>query len=90
MYTDIDVTLFNMHGISETNKGLDKEERRRVFLELIPASILTDYDKWSFPIDQMKRLKRHPWAYKVVWFLERCIFKLEKQKRRRTREVQFP
>lgn len=77
-YADIDVTLFDMNGISETNKKLDKAERKQVLSALIPAPILTDYDQWASPIDQMKRLKRHPWAYKIVWFLERCLFKLEK------------
>ncbi len=78
VYTDIDVTLFDMHGISETNKELDKAERKKVLGELIPQTILSDYDSWAFPINQMKRLKRHPWAYKLVWFLERCLFKIEK------------
>lgn len=87
VYVDVDVTLFDMHGISETNKGLDKEERKRVLSEMVPASILADYDRWSLSIDQMKRLKRHPWAYNIVWFLERFLFKLEKRNRRRSREV---
>ena len=78
VYTDIDVTLFDMHGISETNKELDKAERKKVLGELIPHTILSDYDSWAFPISQMKRIKRHPWAYKLVWFLERCLFKLER------------
>lgn len=80
VYTDIDVTLFDMHGISETNKNLDKAERKQVLAQLIPYTILTDYDHWAFPIEQMKRLKRHLWAYKLVWFLERCLFKTEKWK----------
>lgn len=87
VYTDIDVTLFDMTGISETNKDLDKEERRRVLTELMPETILRDYDEWAFTIGQVKRLKRHPWAYKMVWFLERCLFKWEKWKRHRTKEV---
>lgn len=89
VYTDLDVTLFDMTGISETNKDLDKKERQRVLTELIPRSFLKDYDDWAFSIDQMKRLKRHPWAYKMVWFLERCIFKWEKYKRQRSNEVRF-
>lgn len=80
VYTDIDVTIFDMHGISETNKVLDKAERKQVLSELIPPTILADYDQWAFPVDQMKRLKRHHWAYKLVWFLERCLFKTEKWK----------
>lgn len=85
VYADIDVTLFDMTGISETNKGLDKAERRQVLKEMVPNTILSDYDQWSFPIDQMKRLKRHPWAYKLVWFLERCLFKWERFRQTRTK-----
>lgn len=85
-YTDIDVTLFDMTGISETNKELDKAERRQVLEGLVPASILADYERWAFPIEQMKRLKRHPWAYKAVWFVERCLFKKEKAQRKKKGE----
>ena len=88
-YADIDVTLFDMNGISETNKELDKAERKQVLSEIVPAIFLTDYDQWAFPIVQMKRLKRHPWAYKMVWFLERCLFKMEKRKRKHTSETQY-
>ncbi len=84
VYTDIDVTLFDMTGISETNKDLDKEERQKVLSELIPQTILADYNQFAFPIEQFKRLKRYLWAYKLVWFLERCLFKLEKRKNRRS------
>ena len=89
VYADIDVTLFDMHGISETNKDLDKAERKQVLEQLIPQTILADYDRWAFSIDQMKRLKRHPWTYKMVWFLERCLFKVEKQQRKKTGESQY-
>lgn len=89
VYTDIDVTLFDMHGISETNKELDKAERKRVLAELIPQTILSDYDSWAFPISQMKRLKRHPWAYKLVYFIERSLFKIEKLQMRRKQETVF-
>lgn len=89
VYADIDVTLFDMNGISETNKDLDKSERKQVLAQLIPPTILADYERWAFPIDQMKRLQRHPWAYKMVWFLERCIFKVEKWQRKRTGETQY-
>ena len=82
-YVDIDVTLFDMTGISETNKKLDKAERKEVLEQLLPQTILDDYNDFAFPIDQIKRLQRHPWAYKMVWFLERCLFKLEKAKRKR-------
>lgn len=82
-YADINVTFFDMTGISETNKDLDKAERKMVLEQLFPATILADYERYAFPIDQYNRLQRHPWAYKLVWFLERCLFKVEKRKNKR-------
>lgn len=81
-YVDMDVTLFDMTGISETNKELDKAERKAVLEQMFPRAILDDYERFAFPIDQIKRLQRHPWAYKMVWFLERCLFKLEKARKK--------
>lgn len=83
-YVDIDATLFDMTGISETNKELDKAERKLVLEQLFPKTVLADYERFAFPIDQIKRLQRHPWAYKMVWFLERCLFKWEKAKKKNT------
>lgn len=79
-YVDLDVTLFDMNGISETNKELDKIERHQVLMQLFPKAVLADYERYAIPIDQISRLQRHPLAYKMVWFLERCLFKLEKAK----------
>jgi glycosyltransferase involved in cell wall biosynthesis len=84
-YVDLDVTLFDMTGISETNKDLDKRERKQVLEQLIPHAVLADYEQYAFPIEQFKRLQRHPWAYKMVWLLERCLFKEEKAKLRKTK-----
>ena len=83
-YVDMDVTLYDMTGISETNKDLDKAERKQVLEQLFPRAVLADYERFAFPIDQIKRLQKHPWAYKMVWVLERCLFKLEKIKRKNT------
>ena len=88
-YINTDVTLFDMTGISETNKELVKTERTQVLEELIPNRILYDYNHWAFPIAQMKRLKRHPWAYKIVWFIERCLFKIEKAQSKQKRIQQW-
>lgn len=76
-YVNVDVTLFDMTGISETNKGLLNKERNQLLNELIPQGILKDYEMYHFPIDQYKRLKRrHLWG--IVYLLERVVFKLEK------------
>ena len=82
-YTDIDVTLFDMTGISETNKDLDRTERKQVLEQLFPKAVLADYEQYAFPMEQIKRLQCYPWAYKLVWFMERCLFKLEKAKRKK-------
>ncbi len=77
VYTDIDVTVFDMNGISETNKDLDKEERKQVLREVVPDAILEDYDRWAFPVSQVNRLRRwHLWP--MVYFVERVCFKIEK------------
>lgn len=88
-YVDMDVTLFDMTGISETNKELDKAERKQVLEQLFPRTVLADYERFAFPIDQIKRLQRHPWAYKVVWFLERCLFKLEKARKKKNKVSRY-
>ena len=89
VYTDIDVSLFDMNGISETNKALDKSERKRVLNELISPAILADYESWAFPIGQMRRLKRYPWAYRLVWLLERFLFKIEKKRSKKRGEYVY-
>lgn len=82
-YVDIDVTLFDMSGISETNKDLDRAERKKVLEQLFPKAILADYERYAFPMEQIQRLQHHPWAYKIVWIIERCLFKMEKAKRKK-------
>ena len=77
-FTDRYVTCFDTTGISSTNIQLDKAERRRVLEELLPAAVLADYDKYTFDIEQMQRLKRYPLIYRLVWFVERVLFKLDK------------
>lgn len=83
-FTDRYISLFDMTGISSTQLDKDKAERRKVLEELIPAPILADYDKHAFAIDQFERLRRYPFVYKMVWFMERVLFKMEKRKNKRS------
>lgn len=76
-YVDIDVTIFDMTGISETRKDILNEERNRLLHEMVPEGILKDYDRYHFPMSQYDRLKRHH-LWGIVWFVERILFKLEK------------
>lgn len=77
-YIDLDVTIFDMTGISETNKVQNIEERCKVLKELLPDKILTDYDNWWFGIEQLQRIKRYKWADKLFYILERFLFRFEK------------
>lgn len=80
VYTNIDVTVFDMTGISESNgknKDIILKERREYLQSILPAAVLRDYDMFSLPIEQYRRLKKyHLWG--VVYFVERVLFKLEK------------
>ena len=76
-YVDIDVTIFDDGGISETNLTLRNAERRKVLEEVLPPAVLWDYDTHAFEMEQMKRLRK--WKlYGLVYFMERVCFKLEK------------
>lgn len=82
VYTNIDVTIFDMNGVSEShgkNAELIKKERREYLEKILPATILHDYDTFAFPVLQYKRLKKyHLWG--LAYFIERVLFKLEKWK----------
>ena len=80
VFTDIAVSFFDSNGISNRDKLLANAERRKVLKELIPSPILADYDKYNFEIDQIDRIKRYPLFYRIVWFFERCLFKVDKWK----------
>ncbi len=76
-YVDIDVTIFDDGGISETNLELRNKERRQVLEELLPPAVLWDYDQHAFEMEQMNRLRK--WKlYPLVYFIERVCFKFEK------------
>lgn len=80
VYVNIDVTHFDMNGISESgrkNADIIARERREYLEKIVPASVLWDYDHYAFPMDQYRRLRRHH-LWSVVWFVERVVFKLEK------------
>ena len=84
VYTNIDVTIFDMTGISESdgkNKDIILKERREYLESILPRTILHDYDRYSLPIVQYQRLKKyHLWS--IVYFVERVLFKLERIFRR--------
>lgn len=82
IYIDIDVTHFDASGISETNLDLRNKERRQVLEKVMPPAILWDYDRHAFDAEQMDRLRRFH-LYKPVWFVERCLRRIEARKRKK-------
>ncbi len=77
VYVDIDVTIFDMNGVSESNTAFWKVERRPVLEEFVPPMILADYDKYGEDMRMIDRLRRHH-MHGPVRFIERILFKLEK------------
>ena len=77
-FTDIYVSYFDNTGISSTNLTLDKAERRQVLEQMLPPTVLADYDRYHFAIDQHERLRRYPLLYKLVYLTERILFKFDK------------
>ena len=85
-YVDMDVTLFDMTGISENggqNRDIINQEKRIVLNQLIASPFLHDYDNYASDIYLIRRVRRHRLAYKVVWFIERVLFKIEKNRNKR-------
>lgn len=80
VYVNVDVTQFDMNGISESNdtgRAIIRQERRAYLEQILPPAILADYDKYAIPILQYQRLKKHH-LWGIVHFVERVLFKLEK------------
>ena len=76
MHVNIDVVLFDMTGVSNTNNELRLAERREYLEQVLPASVLKDYENYAFPIQQYLRLRKyHLWG--IVWFMERVLFKID-------------
>lgn len=77
-YRDVDVTIFDMNGISNINNKIEKFERRKVLESLIPTNILKDYDNNWFLIEQITRINKYKPLYSIFYFIERIIARLER------------
>ena len=80
VYINIDVTIFDMNGVSESagkNKHIIKQERSEYLASAFPKAVINDYNKYAFVLLQYQRLKKHH-LWGLVRFIERVLFKLEK------------
>ncbi|MGN0187171.1 MAG: glycosyltransferase family 2 protein [Paludibacteraceae bacterium] len=87
VYVDVDMTIFDTSGISEQNLSLRYEERRRVLEDVLPPAVLADYDRHAFDMEQMDNLRKHPWAYKLVWTLERVLNRIDNKNFKKPKTV---
>ncbi len=80
VYINMDVTIFDMNGVSESagkNKHIIQQERSEYLASAFPKAVINDYNKYAFVLLQYQRLKKyHLWG--LVYFVDRVLFKLEK------------
>lgn len=77
-YINLDITCFDMTGISNSRQELEKKERRKVLEEYLPANVLADYDSYGKKINQANRINSYFFARYLFYFVERALFKYEK------------
>ena len=83
LHVDLDTLYFDMTGVSEggeRSRQTIRNERQQVLSQTLPAAVLEDYDRYATDILMMRRLHRHPWAFRWVRLIERILFKLEKRR----------
>jgi glycosyltransferase involved in cell wall biosynthesis len=70
-YIDATIARFDMEGISNANMTLHMQERRKILEELLPPTILADYDHFEKIDADFRKL----FKYKVPYYLGRLINK---------------
>ena len=87
-YKDIDISIFDMSGISNTQFNLEQQERKEVLSSLLPSPLLADFEKYHFDIERMDRIRRFSAVKYTIFFIERILFKWEKYVLRRNSRIQ--
>lgn len=83
LHVDLDTLYFDMTGVSEggeRSRQTIRNERQQVLNQTLPAAVLEDYDRYATDILMMRRLHRHPCAFRWVRLIERILFKIEKRR----------
>lgn len=83
LHVDLDTLYFDMTGVSEggeRSRQTIRNERQQVLSQTLPTAVLEDYDRYATDILMMRRLHRHPWAFRWVRLIERILFKIEKRR----------
>lgn len=77
-YRDVNVAMFDITGISTLNLSLCREERQTVIRGLINNNIIRDLEEYASIRDTCRRLKKYPWVWFIVRFLNFAMKKREK------------
>ena len=77
-YRDVNVTIFDMKGISSLNPDLFIEERQSVVRDLINKNILRDLEEFASFRDTFRRLSRYPFIWFIIKSINVVIRKCEK------------
>jgi glycosyltransferase involved in cell wall biosynthesis len=68
-YRDVNITQFDMNGISNLNPDLLRKERQSVVRGLINSNILRDLEEFASFRDTFRRLSKYPF----IWFIIKSI-----------------
>lgn len=79
-YKDIDVTHFDMNGISSVNNELEFAERQKVLKELLPENIFADYLQYGSGILAYQRFIKFSVIYRIYNFFDRFVCWLERKR----------
>jgi glycosyltransferase involved in cell wall biosynthesis len=80
-YIDIDITLFDLNGISNSHIKIRNEERNQVLNEFLPSRILEDYYTWSkrsidlLGLDEILSIQLFKIFYRILVRIARIIKK---------------
>jgi hypothetical protein len=69
VYRDVNVTRFDMAGISHMNPDLCRKERQIVVRDLINNNIIRDIEEFASFRDTFRRLSKYSW----IWFIIKSI-----------------
>lgn len=78
-YVPVDVTHFDMNGISNTNPNLERNERIKVLAELIPVNILADYERSAYGILFLDRIRKFKIGYVLFKLFDRFYCWVERK-----------
>ena len=74
-YTDINIIMFDMTGISSTGQEINWRERKAVLAALLPEAVLEDYRGYSLEMNLFRQMKHCPGVKRIVYYLERFLTK---------------